>query len=276
MKILLMALLFSISLASAEIHEASISTIDYGKISGEENLLYLSDGSVIKIPQKDINTTLQFHELQKKGTLLKIKTTANRELVSFEALSKIKRIRHNSIKNEIYTPTIVDSFQKAEAIFSDLRDNAISWSQCYNRAHIWVYESKNTYDLNSMKAFLFFTRRYIRQYNYGWWFHVAPLTLVKNDTQIEERILDNSFTSGPTSIKSWTDIFMKNKVHCPAISRYSEYEKNQELEYCYLYKASMYYVQPLDLDTLERSGESRTIFSQYEVNRAYRNAFGTR
>jgi hypothetical protein len=273
MRILFWFLFYSFSIASAAAHVASISSIDFGKIPGEESLLYLNDGSVIKLPKKESKNILQFKNLQKEGTLIRWKTSSKRMLISFKILSQRSPVQTKSRGDEVYEPTIVESLQIAEAIFNDLRDNPNSWSQCYNRAHVWVYESKNRHNLNSMKAFLFFTRKYIRQFNYGWWFHVAPLVLVKNESKIEEKILDNSFTLKPTSPKTWTDMFIKSRANCPNISRYSDYENNQETEYCYLYKTSMYYLQPLDLESLERTGAVRKSFFQYEINRAYRNAF---
>lgn len=146
-------------------------------------------------------------------------------------------------------------------------------SQCYNRAHVWVYEAKNNYSLNAMKVFMFYTRKYIRQYNFEWWFHVAPFTYIQEGESTVEKVLDPRFTRGPLVMKSWTDIFMRNKVTCPAITKYSQYANNQEAEYCYLYKASMYYVQPLDLENLENTGRTKTAFYNWEVNRAYRQGF---
>jgi hypothetical protein len=273
MKFLLLSLTFSISTAFAEIYKASITRIDYSKKKSEKNLIYLNTGEVIIIPRNQIYKLPLIQKHHKTGALLKIRTSKKRLLLSFETILKRKITPGSSSEKEAYFPTIIDSQEKAEEIFKNLRDNPHSRSQCYNRAHVWVYESKQFYDINSMKAFLFFTRKYIRQYNFGWWFHVAPLALVKMGDEIEEKILDNSFTTGPTSVKSWTDLFMRNKANCPVISRYSEYELNQESNYCYIQKQSMYYVQPLDLDNLEQSGLIKNRFNKYEVNRAYRNAF---
>lgn len=125
-----------------------------------------------------------------------------------------------------------------------------------------------------MKMFIFYTRKYIREYDFQWWFHVAPYTYVKIQEANEQRILDRTFAREPLAVKSWTDIFMKNKVDCSVITKYSDYENHQESQYCYLYKASMYYLQPLDLENHEQTGATKTKWLDYEVSRAYWNGFG--
>lgn len=171
-------------------------------------------------------------------------------------------------------PTVLSSLDEVREIFKNLRRGSTSWSQCFNRAHIWAYESKKAYDLNSMKVFLFFTTKYIRRYDYEWWFHVSPYALTEEEGGVEERVLDFRFSRSPLQVKTWTDLFMINKASCPVVGKYSEYRQNQDQEDCYLMKASMYYLQPLDLSSLEETGRERNSWNSYEVRRAYRNGFG--
>jgi hypothetical protein len=125
-----------------------------------------------------------------------------------------------------------------------------------------------------MKVFLFFTSKYIRRYDYEWWFHVAPYTLTQEDEEVRERVLDFKFTRSPLLMKNWTDLFMINKASCPVVGKYSEYRQQQDREDCYLMKESMYFLQPLDLSQLEETGRGKTNWNSFEIKRAYRNGFG--
>lgn len=258
--------------AVAGTHRASISHIDYPVQGEKETLLYLSDATVIRLSdQKDISF---YEDAKNEGRLLKFKTDSNRYLLDAEELPFTPSPGNvKEIPEDVFTPTILNSPVEAATIFKNLRRNATSSSQCYNRAHIWSYESKNKFQLNSMKVFMFYTRKYIREYNFQWWFHVAPFTYVMNDGVKRETVLDPRFTKVPTEMKAWTDEFMKNKVTCPVISKYSDYANHQEDEYCYLYKTSMFYVQPLDLENLENTGKTKNTWLDYEIKRAYRNGF---
>lgn len=272
MRLLFGLLLLTSTLSYARTHEATISSIDYGRNSAEETLLYLSDGYVLRIPST--KNLKPYEDLRRSNKLIRFKTDQNRRLTSYRVLGTVKSSEETASLNEDYQPSILSSQNEAAGIFSALKRGWSSRSQCYNRAHIWVYESKNSSNLNAMKVFMFYTRKYIREFNFEWWFHVAPFTYIQENGAVTERVLDPRFTKAPLAVKSWTDIFMRNKVVCPVITQYSQYENHQEAEYCYLFKTSMYYLQPLDLDNLERTGKTKTKFIKYEVDRAYRNGFG--
>lgn len=270
MKLLFALLFLTTSLAFAKTYDATISSIDYARAPGEEHLLYLSDGNVVRLQdQKDLKS---FEQLQNQKRFIRFNVDKNRKIQSFKILHVQPSQTEESFASE-YQPSVLSSNDQAMNIFRNMKRGWSSSSQCYNRAHVWVYESKNNFALNSMKVFMFYTRKYIRQYNFGWWFHVAPFTYIQEGEGTVEKVLDPRFTRGPLLMKSWTDVFMKNKVVCPVITKYSQYANNQEAEYCYLYKASMYYVQPLDLDNLEQRGTTKTQFYNWEVNRAYRQGF---
>lgn len=255
----------------AETHIGTIEHIDYPQEGESETLLYLSDASVVKLSEQ--KNTWIYEQAYTEGKTLRIRTDENRVIESAEEFSEPQHVDEKSYSKE-YTPSVLASANEANTIFKRLRRDYTFYSQCYNRAHIWAYEAKNKFNLDSMKAFMFFTRRYIREFNFEWWFHVAPYTYIRTESGTEERVLDPRFTKAPLSMKAWTDQFMKNKVTCPVITKYSEYSRNQENQYCYLYKASMYYVQPLDLENLEKTGKTKTEFLNYEIKRAYRNGFG--
>lgn len=269
-KVILVLLAF-VSLNSwARMQRGTIHKIDYGK----PDLLLMNDGSVLKVSPKDKDMLKFYEEAIAEGDVLLFEVDKNRVIQSTEAVDSIEEVNTNARKFEKYLPTVLTSSSEVRKIFNSFRRDWSSSGQCYNRAHVWSYEAKNQFKHDSMKVFTFYTRKYIRKYNFEWWFHVAPFTYLKEGDMITEKVLDPRFAREPLSVKPWTDIFMRNKAICPVISKYSDYENHQEKEWCYLYKASMYYVQPLDLDNLERTGTTKTKFLNWEVKRAYRNGFG--
>src|SRR5690606_27145259 len=114
------------------------------------------------------------------------------------------------------------SMAEARSVFHSQDPNMKSCSQCFQRAQLWSYELWTGRGIKTAKVFLFFTHRYIRNYDYGWWFHVSPFILVNN----KELVLDRTFTGGPLSMKQWTDVFMRNNARCPTVARYSDYWDN--------------------------------------------------
>lgn len=158
-------------------------------------------------------------------------------------------------------------------LFLSMRKDLRTASECYNRAHVWSWEIYQRQRYNTGKMFLFFTSRYIREYRYKWWFHVAPFIGV-NDTR-SELVLDRQFMGTPRTIRHWTNAFMKNDAPCPRVSRYSDYSQNQQAQYCYVIPASMYYWQPYNLDNLERRGLQKRAFIKREVDHSYRDATGS-
>jgi Glutaminase len=178
-----------------------------------------------------------------------------------------------SLENSSYKPSILSSDEEAKKIFKSMRTNPRWRSQCYNRAHIWTYEEFQRSRTLLKKTFIFFTNRYIRNYRYKWWFHVAPSTFVGDGETKKEVVLDWSYFDGPTETLEWTKYFIYSGSTCPTVQKYSHYENNQEKEDCYLMKSSMYFWQPLDLEAYEKTGVEKTNFIDAEVRRAYRQAF---
>lgn len=156
------------------------------------------------------------------------------------------------------------------SLFSSMRNDLSGSSECYNRAHVWSWEIYQRYRYNTGKMFLFFTRKYISEYRYKWWFHVAPF--INQTSSAQHMVLDRQYTRGPLPMHSWTDVFMRNDAHCPVVDRYSSYSQNQYSRYCYLIPASMYYWQPYNLDRLERYHTTKKVFIQSQINHAYRDA----
>lgn len=273
LKAIFLLLIVSFQIHAKNVHVGTIEHIDEAPSPHELTHLYISNGYVLKLSQAETKSIYDYENARENKLQLKFVVNDDRRVLGVENLGKRESL---SISKSLlsFEPTLLSNPEEARRIFSSLRKGSTPWSQCYNRAHIWAYESKKTFDLNSMKVFMFYTRKYIREYNFKWWFHVSPFTYVNENGTKTEKVLDREFTKSPLPMKSWTDIFMQNKVNCPVIRKYSEYENRQDAEYCYLYKVPMYYLQPLDLDNLERTGTTKNQWLNYEVKRAYRNGFG--
>ncbi len=270
----LLLLLISFQLAAA-VHIGKVSQIDLPQKKNELPLILIDSGMVLKIKPEHKNDLAAFFSAHQKGEKLRIVTNKKRQIIAVENLGiEDNKVSDSEESFANYEPSVLATEDDVTKLFKTLKRGANSWSQCYNRAHIWSYESKVNQSVNTMKVFVFYTRKYIREYNFNWWFHVSPFTYVTGAESPEERVLDYRFTKSPVTMKKWTDIFMRNKVECTSINKYSDYENNQEKAYCYLYRASMYYYQPLDLEALENTGKEKTNWVKWEVKNAYRNGFG--
>lgn len=168
-----------------------------------------------------------------------------------------------------YSPSVLSSMDQANRYFSTMRTDTRGRSQCYNRAHVWSWELYRRFGHQGKKVWIFFTRKYIRAYKWKWWFHVSPSTEVAG--QKEEILLDRKFTRSALTFTDWKNEFIKNKATCPEIFKYTDYSQNQESQYCYYMRSSMYYWQPFQIEDLEKGQAPRHGWVESELNRAYKN-----
>lgn len=276
MKTLLILLCLTFSMAAVS-ETYRIENIDQGTKSGEPDLIYLSDGRVGFLSDAKSNEALTATEAFKKDIPVEVSLDKNNK-VSALKLSNEKPAKEFLPETELapqtdYTPTVLPDLASVNKIFKRMNRRWQNDSQCYNRAHVWNYEEFQRTGLLSKKVFIFYTRRYIRDYRFGWWFHAIPTVLAQHEGTIVERYLDPMFARSPLPQKGWTDLFIKSKRSCPVITKYSQYRDNQETEHCYLHFSSMYYWQPRDLDNYERTGFEKKSFIRSEVNWAYWEAF---
>lgn len=266
MKFLLVLIFLTSVSASAEV--LRIESIDRGLNSAELDHLYLSDGKVAIVPEE--KTDIPF----KEGAYVEI--TLDKDHV-IKSISRAKKSAIKSgdlsIQEKEYNPTVLPNLSAVNTVFKRMNRRWQRDSQCYNRAHVWNYEEFMKTGLLSKKVFIFYTRKYIRDYRFKWWFHAIPTVFANHEGTVVERYLDPMFARTHLSRKAWTDIFIKSRRHCPVITKYSQYRDNQETEHCYLHFSSMYYWQPRDLDRFERTGFEKTQFIRSEVNHAYWEAF---
>lgn len=271
--ILLTLLLISFS-ALADHFSSKIHSIDYSSNHREPHLIKMENGRVLFVEKKNRILLNQFESSLRKDERLDVEVDERNKpiLIQRSKVYPTGFISYPPYESVplAYNPTILSTSTAATSIFQRMRRDYQNDSQCYNRAHIWAWEEFKYSGLKSNKHFLFFTRRYIRNYRYKWWFHVAPSTIVSG---LGDRILDRRFTSGHRSISSWTRNFVYSGRTCPIVSKYNDYRNNQESQDCYLIPVSMYFWQPRDIERRDRTGKEKTSFIQSEVDHAYWEAF---
>lgn len=273
LSLIFLIVLVTLPVAQALSITSRIHKIKYGEGPGHPHLLLLENGRVAMVNTEEKSLLIDLEDAREQGALLEIEVDDRHHVISMASAEEKTLGDHDEnsflLSPANFEPTNLSSTSEAQTIFKRMNARHQRDSQCYNRAHIWAYEEWKQSGLQSMKLFMFFTKRYIWDYNYGWWFHVSPLTYVKGGPVV----LDRTFTRGPTSIKNWTLSFIRSRRDCPMVSKYSQYENNQQTEHCYLIPATMYFWQPRDLEAYERRGTEKKAFIRSEINHAYWEAF---
>jgi hypothetical protein len=273
---LAVALSFSLSSYASDLSTRIIEVVPTK--AGNEAMVFAEDeGRVIWIDSRDTALVEALEIARKNNNQLRLdydEETGN--LVGVELLEVLAAVSSATAasQEQKYTPSVLPSVDYAQEVFN-AQDRATKWrSQCYNRAHGWAFDMWRKYKVNSMKMFLFFTRRFIEEYKYKWWFHVAPYVMVETENGPTEMIMDVSFMKGPTELKKWTDYFLRaTKPVCPEVKKYSDYRNNQMVQDCYVMKTSMYYRSPMDLELLEKQGRQELDWNLNEVREARKQAF---
>jgi len=260
----LLILLFSFSIYANTEVVTNIHVVDWGN-NGEETLILLESGHVTKMGSQKLNLNLDRTK--------RWKFTLDQDHQILEMVEvKSSTIKSSSRFKEDYIPSVVKS-GTAKEYFQESRISR-GETQCYNRAHVWTYELWKNHQIKSQKIFLFFTRKYIREHNFGWWFHVAPLLTVKEWLGGKsEKVIDPRYITAPRDIDWWIGKFLPGNVTCPEITKYSEYADYPYSEDCYILKAPMYIYQPLDLEMLEVWGVQKNEFIKFDLENAYKEAF---
>lgn len=274
-KLSVICFIFSIGAVHADRFQGKVDSIELGS-EDQPHIIKLDNARVVFLDGEEKNELPLFQTSLAEEDLLEVVVDKSN---SFESAQTVTSEEVPESSEELseprmsYEPTVISNNTEATTIFRRMRRDYQNDSQCYNRAHIWAYEEFKTSGLNSMKLFLFFTNRYIRNYRYKWWFHVSPMNLVGSNDESSERVFDRRYTSGTRTIKNWTDNFIASRRACPKVARYNDYRYNQESEDCYLIPVSMYFWQPRDILRRDQTGSVKTQFFKSEVDHAYWEAF---
>ena len=270
-------LLFLFPMFASASYTSRIYDIDNGSKDTDDVLILLETGEVLKLKKEN---KLLVSSLFSEKTLKQqynFQTDTNRFITKIsKSAAKSEEMLDEAISFfSPYVPTTVASMEVAQNYHRSARHSPKN-SQCFNRAHIWSYEWWKNHSLRSMKILIFFTRNYIRKYNFEWWFHIAPYIHVMDNGKVVERVMDVKYTRRPVSFKEWTDIFMRNNASCPVITKYSEYADYPYHGDCYIFRTNMYTYQPADLQMNEAWGYTKSQFLMDEVKGAYLEAFDIR
>jgi hypothetical protein len=253
-----------------------IHDVDYGEKMGDEILILLKSGHVAKLKQWDQHLIQNFQKSKSLDNWIEITMDDDRyitDIVETEAPEvEGSESDLNFNKNLNYVPTTIENMSVAQKYHREARHSPKD-SQCFNRAMVWSYEWWKNHSVKSMKILIFFTRTYIRRYNFEWWFHIAPYVHVMEDGKVTEKVMDVKYTRGPIPFRKWTNIFMRNNAECNVITKYSDYANYPYTGECYIYRTNMYTYQPADLEMNEAWGYTKDSFRMEEVKGAYLEAF---
>ncbi len=272
----LLICLMSLPLIAATEMTTTIYDIDYGNKPDDEILLFLNSGHVAKVVRSNEKMISEFASFKSKNRLFKLKINKERYITHIEALNAPVEKLHMNFNSgqeiQEFIPTTIASMEVAKAYHREARYNPKE-SQCFNRAIVWGYEWWKKHSLKSNKILIYFTRTYIRRYNFEWWFHIAPYVHVMHEGKVVERVMDVKYTRGPLELKKWANIFLHNDAPCPVITKFSDYADHPYSGECFLQRTHMYTYQPADLQMYEAWGYKKEAFNITELRGAYLEAF---
>lgn len=257
----------------AETFTSSIHSITYGS-KKESHIIRFNNGRVGFLDRGDNDLLQAITKNRKRIEEIRVDLDLKNKIISAQSLERSDLTDmevETSLVSEPFVPSVVKNYDRALTIFNRMRRDYDKDGECFNRAHIWSYEEFKRSGLNSMKVFMFFTERYIRKYNFEWWFHVTPMVYVANKNS--PYTLDRRYSAAPRQTKMWSDIFIKSKLRCPKIKLYDDFWLNQKRNDCYLLHTSMYYLIPRDIEKRDLSGVEKTEFYDSELKKAYKNGF---
>lgn len=293
MKVFLLGLIFA---TKASFASYKTSIVDVWKPTSDENFatILAGDGQVYHIDSVDSELIEKALIAKEIGKTVRLRLSeyadtedlleSRNEILGLSIKSDDYQDQSGDYSKSLYSEDILmssyvsnfvgDDARKVKSIFKRMRRKFRRRSQCYNRARVWSWElSFNRHEgkrIHTGNTWLFFTRRYIRQYKWKWWFHIAPYLLVNGEPQV----LDRSFTKKPSTIQEWTNEFMYNDEKCKMVKRYSEYSEHQEERSCFLILSSVFYWQPFDIENAENLGTMQTEWKDSRNRKAYKNAVG--
>lgn len=255
-----------------------IEDVDFGRNPKDEVLVFLKSGHVAKLHQSNAQMHLDNLNSKSNQDWFKINLNKHRYITSATKITvpniKLHKKKSNYLKQlpMTFIPTTIANMNTARKYHREARYNPKE-SQCFNRAMVWSYEWWRKHSLKSMKILIFFSRSYIRRYNFEWWFHIAPYVHIMDNGKVVERVMDIKYSRSPLDFQRWANIFMRNNAPCPVIKKYSEFADFPYTGDCYFQRTHMYTYQPADLQMYEAWGYSKDNFRLEELRWAYLDAF---
>jgi len=255
---------------------SQIYDIDLAKTDQDVTLVLLNTGQVAKIPARKSELLDRLFVGKSKEHFYNFTLDKERFIIKVEISEKppLPKIILNTDfnQNQTYLPTTIASMDLAKKYFKEARYNPKD-SQCFNRAMVWTYEWWRKHSLKSNKLLIYFTRNYIRRYNFEWWFHISPYVHVMDQGVVVERVMDVKYGRGPMEFRKWTNLFMNKDPECPVITKFSDYADYPYSGECYIQRTHMYTYQPADLQMYEAWNYVKDKYLIPEVTQAYLEAF---
>jgi hypothetical protein len=110
---------------------------------------------------------------------------------------------------------------------------------------------------------------------FDWWFHVSPAVMVEGDS--EPQMLDIYLWNGPVPLSFWMDHFLQMggspQRECKKIEKYSDYTEDRYNAHCYIMYTAPQYLEPTELEELEKGHPKAPEWIDSEVQAARRQAF---
>ena len=262
-------------LATTEI-SSSIYEIDLANDAQDVNLILLTNGKIVKMPNEKSDLLEGLIQSQNRQQAYHFIIDDDRFIIEARPIPsplKLNLKQQFEITDPFtYVPTTVASMDIARKYFQEARYNPKE-SQCFNRAMVWTYEWWRRHSLKSNKILIYFTRSFIRRYDFDWWFHIAPYVHVMDNGTVVERVLDVKYGRGPLEFRKWTNLFTKRSPECPVITKFSDYADYPYTGDCFIQRTNMYTYQPADLQMNEAWNYVKEDFVIDEVKQAYLEAF---
>ncbi len=281
-----MCALITLPLWAATQVTTRIHDIDHGDHITDDALVFLASGQVMKINVNNTDLLEKLNESLQNHETVSLEVNENREILDvLPQLEKSVSTETEPVPQPLqepkllgpypmsgYTPSVLTP-ENVKSYFREMRHASKEETQCFNRAMVWTYEMRVKHNVYSQKVWIFFTRKYIRKYNFEWWFHVSPMVRMIVDGQVKERVIDRKYSSGPLPIQKWGNIFLRDDFKCPTVHSYSDHANYPEAGSCFYMKSPMYYYQPVDLEFLEKYGNVQSSWNETNVRAAYAEAF---
>ncbi|MBD67045.1 MAG: hypothetical protein CME62_17720 [Halobacteriovoraceae bacterium] len=246
-------------------------------------VLVAKDRTIFTVNASETKLIEELIDAQDFNSVVELEATEDNVLISLKVIEQGDDVLDFYPSQDLhpmsgYTPSNVASYDMAVELFQELKEGGKWMSQCFNRAHLWARQMDMTHGVKSMKILIYYTSRFRKEIGGKWWFHIAPMI----DVNGQYYVMDKEFTRNPVTDVEWEKIFTKKMeakgiygYRCKVIKNVSEYyeDYNQNNEYCNIQITSMYHWEPNDIAKLEKNGEKRTEFINWELRAAAKNVF---
>lgn len=287
-KLLVLGLLFTIQ-ANAAIR-TNIVHLENSVVNTENTDVFVTyQGRVFEVDPAKKEVISLLEKAKQENLEVELEVEQGKEFASPNKVEKILAVKIINTKEvevkvenqqvltpmDNYSPSNIESYDKALEIFQTLNGDTKMFSQCFNRAHIWAKQMNDDFQVDSMKILIYYTKKYRKEVSKKWWFHIAPMV----DVNGQYFVMDREFTRKPVTDENWEKIFTKKmgnpEYRCKKIDNIKEFydDNNMNNEFCNIQHTSMYYWEPNDMSRLDKEGKTKTGWVNWEIKAASKEGF---